>query len=156
MQASCFSDRTGTSDCSLLSSNMLAAGRPGMSSSSTSNGSPCSIGSSIRSHSGGSRILSTDRKAWHQRTRQRRSEGTSGPYIFCSQALQVPTSGCTGREQAEEQAEVQAEAEDKSNPEPEEPAREIPSPTERSRPSSPMEILNLCIGPWARENDVLG
>ena len=147
MQASCFSDRTGTSDCSLLSSNVLAAGRPGMSSSSTSNGSPCSIGSSIRSHSGGSRILSTDRKAWHQRTRQRRSEGTSGPYIFCS---------LTGREQAEEQAEVQAEAEDKSNPEPEEPAREIPSPNERSCPSSPMEILNLCIGPWARENDVLG
>ena len=117
MQASCFSDRTGTSDCSLLSSNVLAAGRPGMSSSSTSNGSPCSIGSSIRSHSGSSsssRILTTD------------------------------------REQAEEQAE------DKSNPEQEEPAREIPSPTERSFPSSPMENLNLCIGPWARENDVLG
>jgi hypothetical protein len=86
------------------------------------------------------------------------STGNRSQYSIGSCILSLSGSSSSSRILTidREQAEEQVEVEDKSNPEQEEPAREIPNPTERSRPSSPMENLNLCIGPWARENDVLG
>ncbi len=103
-----------------------------------------------------SNVLAADRPGASNNSTGNRSKYSIGSCILSLSGSSSSRILTIDWEQEEERVEAQAEAEDKSNPEQEEPAREIPSPTERSCPSSPMEILNLCIGPWARENDVLG
>ena len=103
-----------------------------------------------------SNVLAAGRPGASNNSTGNRSQYSIGSCILSLSGSSSSRILTIDRGRAEEQVEAQAEAEDKSNPEQEEPAREILIPTERSCPSSPMENLNLCIGPWARENDVLG
>ena len=83
MKASSCSERTGTSKRSILSSDVLAAGKPCASNNSTGNRSQYSIGSCILSLSGSSsssRILTIDREqAEEQVEAQAEAEDKSNP-----------------------------------------------------------------------------
>ena len=125
MKASSCSERTGTSKRSILRSNVLVAGKPGASNNSTGNRSQYSIGSCILSLSGSSSSTNAVRDT------------------TCLRILTID------REQAEEQVEAQVEVEDKSNPEQEEPAREIPSQNEELPiiPDGKFELMYWAMGP---------